>query len=53
MAVLDATKGVGLEVNGEKSKYIFKSHCQTAGPNHYTKVVTNSLKMMQNANIWE
>jgi hypothetical protein len=36
-ALLDASKEVGLEVNAEKTKYMFISHHQTAGQNHYCK----------------
>jgi hypothetical protein len=36
--VLDASKEVGLEVNAEKTKYMFMSYHQTTGQNHYIKV---------------
>jgi hypothetical protein len=31
-ALLDASKEIGLEVNSEKTKYMFMSRHQTAGP---------------------
>jgi hypothetical protein len=33
-ALLDAGKEVGLEVNAEKTKYMFMSHHQTTGQYH-------------------
>jgi hypothetical protein len=35
---LDASKKVGTEINAEKTKYMFMSHHQTTGQNHYIKV---------------
>jgi hypothetical protein len=37
--VTDANKEVGLEVNTEKTKYIFLSHHQKAGQNHVIKKI--------------
>jgi len=51
-ALLDASKGVGLEVNPEKTKYMLMS-CQKAVLKHSMKVVNRSLKVLQNSNIWE
>jgi hypothetical protein len=34
LAVLDASKEVGLGVNAEKTKYVFMSCHQTTGQNH-------------------
>jgi hypothetical protein len=42
-AVLDASDEVDLEVNTQKTKYIFMSHHQTTGQNHYIKVANKSL----------
>jgi hypothetical protein len=42
-AQLDASKEVGLEVNAEKTKYIFMSRHQTAGQNCYIKLANKSL----------
>jgi hypothetical protein len=36
--LIDASKEVGLEVNGEKSKYMLLSHHQNAGQNHAIKI---------------
>jgi hypothetical protein len=37
-ALLNASKEIGLEVNSEKTKYIFMSCHQTAGQNNYIRV---------------
>jgi hypothetical protein len=42
--LLDASKEVDLEVNAEKTKYLFSSHHQTTGPNHYVKVANKSFE---------
>jgi hypothetical protein len=39
--VIDASKGVGLEVNSEKTRYILLSHHQNAGQNHNIEVINN------------
>jgi hypothetical protein len=33
LAVLDANEKVGLNVNAERTEYIFMAHCQIAGEN--------------------
>jgi hypothetical protein len=43
-ALLDARKEIGLEVNSEKTKYMFMSHHQTAGQSNYTKVANKSFE---------
>jgi hypothetical protein len=43
-ALLNASKEVGLEINGEKTKYMFISHHQTTGQNHYIRVANKSLE---------
>jgi hypothetical protein len=43
-ALLDASKEVGLEVNAEKSKYMFMSHHQTTGQNHYITAANKSFE---------
>jgi hypothetical protein len=43
--VLDASKDVGVEVNPEKTKYIFMSRHQTAGQNICITVADKSLKI--------
>jgi hypothetical protein len=40
--LLDASKEIGLEVNSEKTKYIFMSHHQTAGQSNYIMVANKS-----------
>jgi hypothetical protein len=52
-AVLDASKEIGLEVNSEKTKYMFMSHHQTAGQNNYIKVANKSFEKWQSSIIWE
>jgi hypothetical protein len=41
---LDASKEVVLEVNADKTKYMFMSRHQTAGQNHYTEVANKSFE---------
>jgi hypothetical protein len=50
--LLDASKDVGMEADAEKTKYMFISHCQTAGKNHYIKVAKPKYfgKMLTNKN---
>jgi hypothetical protein len=43
-ALLDASKEIGLEVNSEKTKYMFMSHHQTAGQSNYTRVANKSFE---------
>jgi hypothetical protein len=43
-ALLDASKQVGLQENTKKTKYMFMSHHQTTGKNHYIKVANKSFK---------
>jgi hypothetical protein len=43
-AVLDASKETGLEVNSEKTKYMFMSCHQTAGQSNYTRVANKSFE---------
>jgi hypothetical protein len=41
-ALSDASKGVGLEVNRQKTKYVFISHHQTTGQNNFISVGNKS-----------
>jgi hypothetical protein len=41
---LDASKEIGLEVNSEKTKYMFMSRHQTAGQSNYIRVVNKSFE---------
>jgi hypothetical protein len=43
-AVLDASKAIGLEVNSEKTKYMFMSAHQTAGQSNYIMVANKSFE---------
>jgi hypothetical protein len=43
-AVLDASKEIGLEVNSEKTKYMFTSRHQTAGQSNYIRVANKSFE---------
>jgi hypothetical protein len=36
--LLDASKEIGLEVNSEKTKYMFMSRHQTAGQSNYIRI---------------
>jgi hypothetical protein len=49
-ALLDASKEIGLEVNSEKSKYIFMSLYQTAGQNNYVRVANKSFDKLAKFN---
>jgi hypothetical protein len=42
--LLDASKEIGLEVNSEKTKYMFMSRHQTAGQSNYTRVANKSFE---------
>jgi hypothetical protein len=52
-ALLDASKETGLEVNSEKTKYMFMSRHQTAGQSNYIKVPNNSFEKVAKLSIWE
>jgi hypothetical protein len=41
---LDASKEIGLEVNSEKTKYMFMSCHQTAGQSNYIGVTNKSFE---------
>jgi hypothetical protein len=43
-ALLDASKEIGLEVNSEKTKYMFMSHHQTAGQSDCIRVANKSFE---------
>jgi hypothetical protein len=43
-ALLDASKEIGLEVNSEKTKYMFMSRHQTAGQSNYIRVANKSFE---------
>jgi hypothetical protein len=42
--LLDASTEIGLEVNSEKTKYMFMSHHQTAGQSNYIRVPNKSFE---------
>jgi hypothetical protein len=41
---LDASKEIGLEVNSEKTKYMFMPRHQTAGQSNYIRVANKSIE---------
>jgi hypothetical protein len=43
-ALLDASKEISLEVNSEKTKYMFMSRHQTAGKSNYIRVANKSFE---------
>jgi hypothetical protein len=43
-ALLDASKEIGLEVNSEKTKYMFMSRHQTAGQSNYIRAANKSFE---------
>jgi hypothetical protein len=51
--LLDASKEIGLEVNSEKTKYMFMSYHQTAGQSNYIRVANKSFEKWQVSSIWE
>jgi hypothetical protein len=44
---LDGSKEIGLEVNAEKTKYMFMSCHQTAGQSNYIKVANKSFEKVE------
>jgi hypothetical protein len=52
-ALFDASKGVGLEVNPEKTKYMLMSCSQKTGQKHTIKIGNSPLKMWQSSNTSE
>jgi hypothetical protein len=42
--LLDSSKEIGLEVNSEKTKYMFMSRHQTAGQSNYIRVASKSFE---------
>jgi hypothetical protein len=52
-ALLDASKETGLEVNSEKTKYMFTSRHQTEGQSNYIRVANKSFQKWQSSSIWE
>jgi hypothetical protein len=52
-ALLDASKELGLEVNSEKTKYMFMSRHQTAGQSNYIRVANKSFEKVSKFKIWE
>jgi hypothetical protein len=47
-ALLDASKEIGLEVNSQKTKYVFMSCHQTAGQSNYISVANESFEKVAN-----
>jgi hypothetical protein len=43
-SLLDVSKEIGLEVNSEKTKYMFMSRHQTAGQSNYIRVTNKSFQ---------
>jgi retron-type reverse transcriptase len=52
-AVLGASKEIGLEVNSERTKYMFTCRHQTAGQSNYIRVANKSFEMWQSSSISE
>jgi site-specific DNA-adenine methylase len=51
--LIDVSKGVGLEVNREKTEYMLLSRHQNAGQNHDIKRANNFFLMWNSSNILE
>jgi hypothetical protein len=51
--LIDASKKVGLEVNVEKSEYMFESRHQSAGPYHNIKMAKTSFENVAGSYIRE
>jgi hypothetical protein len=47
-ALLDARKQIGLEINSEKTMYMFMSRHQTAGQSNYIRVANKSFEKVAN-----
>jgi hypothetical protein len=52
-ALFDDSKEIGLEVNSEKTKYMFMSHHQTAGQSNYIRVANKCFEKVAKLSIWE
>jgi RecA/RadA recombinase len=52
-ALSDASKEVGLEVNAEKTKYMFMSRHRTTGQKYLKKQLTIHLKIWRSSTVWE
>lgn len=52
-AMFGARKKVCVEVNTEKTEYVWMSCHQTAEQNHYLKVANKSFRISQCCKIWE
>jgi hypothetical protein len=52
-ALLDASKEIGLEVNSEKTKYMFMSRHQTTGQSNYIKEANKSFENWRSSSMWE
>jgi hypothetical protein len=52
-ALLDASKETGLEVNSEKTKYMFISCHQTSGQSNYIRIANKSFEKVASSCIWE
>ena len=50
-ALVAATKETGLEVNADKTKYMFMSRDQNAGRSHSMKIDNSYIERVEN--IWE
>jgi hypothetical protein len=51
--LLDASKEFGLEVNPEKTKYMFMSHSQKMGQRHSIKTANRSFEDVAKFKFWE
>ena len=52
-ALLVATKGTGLEVNADKTKYMVMSRDWNAGRGHRVKIDNSSTERVKSSNFWE
>jgi hypothetical protein len=52
-ALLDASKEIGMEVNSEKTKYMFMSCHQTAGQSNDIREANKSFEKVASSSIWE
>ena len=51
-ALVVASKEIGLEVNADKSKYMYMSRNQNAGSSGNTKIVSSSFERMKEFMYW-
>jgi hypothetical protein len=52
-ALVIVSKEIGLEVNADKTKYMFMSRDRNAGRGHSVEIDNSSIERVEEFNIWE